>query len=415
MIKITNGRAVIGKQKELSKRQLNIVKGLSDLERTQYILSIFGLSKKPMSINRSSVYKRLDKLALKPKNSYAHLMSLVKTNSNTINHKPLSRGNWVGIEIECIIPNERAECESCGGSGNIPIFDDDGNETSNSVHCEGCDGTGIGGSGNLFNDIRRKLTTEKIYRCSVRQDGSITGEGQGVEITILLNTDNGFEPLERLCDVLRNDFNAEVNQTCGLHVHFDFSAHDSSMVLTSGRRVKYCLDALSLLVPESRRNNTFCKLDISKLSGDRYYAINLTSFEKHKSLEIRLHGGTINADKIKNWIELIRIIFKTEISGSCETVQDLLSKLNLNDRLAEYIDERYQKFNKEVVVQSSSTEINISAPTINTFQIRVYYDLGRDHYRNQEDYLDLSFDEHAQSYASGYIDAYNETIWTIAS
>ena len=35
---------------------------------------------------------------------------------------------------------------------------------------------------------------------------------------------------------------------------------------------------------------------------DRYCKINAESFFRHKSIEFRQHSGTINYDKISNWI-----------------------------------------------------------------------------------------------------------------
>ena len=46
--------------------------------------------------------------------------------------------------------------------------------------------------------------------------------------------------------------------------------------------------------------------------NDRYYMINGTALKKYKTIEVRLHSGTTNFNKIKNWVELLKGIVKSE-------------------------------------------------------------------------------------------------------
>jgi hypothetical protein len=155
------------------------------------------------------------------------------------------------------------------------------------------------------------------------------------------------------------ELGATVNQTCGLHVHFDYSfVHSEMAVREIGKRLGRYLPILSKLVPASRRNNRYCALEVSGLAGDRYYAINLTSFRKHQTIEVRLHSGTIDAVKIENWIRLLHLIQAKNTprrAVQVETVQDLIDELGLPDSLAEYVDERFNKFNDEPTATATTS------------------------------------------------------------
>ena len=103
---------------------------------------------------------------------------------------------------------------------------------------------------------------------------------------------------------------AEVNRSCGMHIHLD-SRHLGRMGERTRRmRLVAALPWLLELVPASRRGNTFCMPNGTQARGcnQRYQAINPTSFRKHGTTEIRLGAGTIDPDKILNWATLLRYV-----------------------------------------------------------------------------------------------------------
>lgn len=120
-----------------------------------------------------------------------------------------------------------------------------------------------------------------------------------------------------------DDAGANVNSTCGLHVHFDASDLNVNAVKTILRRYASHEDEIDGFMPQSRRgdNNRFCKSIKSLLNSrfesaesvsqlvrvisDRYLKVNLQSMSRHGTIEFRQHSGTVNAAKIANWVRFL--------------------------------------------------------------------------------------------------------------
>lgn len=120
----------------------------------------------------------------------------------------------------------------------------------------------------------------------------------------------GLEQIDKFCEVIASeDVCARVNKSCGCHNHFDISSWDNHLrwkLVAAYKKVEYIMN---FLVPASRRVNNYCKqlssayfeqISTSGMHNDRYYAVNLTAFQRHKTVEWRLPGGSVKADKIKN-------------------------------------------------------------------------------------------------------------------
>ena len=113
--------------------------------------------------------------------------------------------------------------------------------------------------------------------------------------------------------------NAEINTTCGMHIHLDQRGVSSTMASKRARRLIKALPALAKIVAPSRLGNHYCQLnDPIKLgqtyrhSYNRYRAINFTSaYRKHKTLEVRIHGGTLDFWKIIGWVDLCHFITRS--------------------------------------------------------------------------------------------------------
>jgi Putative amidoligase enzyme len=113
--------------------------------------------------------------------------------------------------------------------------------------------------------------------------------------------------------------NAEINTTCGMHIHLDQRGVSQAMASKRARRLIKALPALAKIVAPSRLGNHYCQLnDPIKLgqtyrhSYNRYRAINFTSaYRKHKTLEVRLHGGTLDFWKIIGWVDLCHFITRS--------------------------------------------------------------------------------------------------------
>jgi hypothetical protein len=140
----------------------------------------------------------------------------------------------------------------------------------------------------------------------VGPDGSIQDRGKGVgsEYKILLKRSELEVRLHKLCGLIKDH---HVNTSCGLHIHLDCRDKTDDEVRKIAKRMDSWLKALQEFVPESRRTNSYCKFGFSV--SDRYRAVNYTSFGKFKTLEIRLHSGTVDYTKIIAWIRLLELLF----------------------------------------------------------------------------------------------------------
>ncbi len=163
--------------------------------------------------------------------------------------------------------------------------------------------------------------------CREATDGSLRWHtsgperNMGIEFRCLIARATLEHKLNRICSLLVGH---KVNKTCGLHVHLDMRGKTFKEVTKIARNYNKWLYALREFVPESRRNNDqYCAWGIS--TRNRYHAVNVCSFERHKTLEIRLHSGTTDFTKIISWIRLLELIALTNKSPKTEGVAALAS------------------------------------------------------------------------------------------
>ena len=111
-------------------------------------------------------------------------------------------------------------------------------------------------------------------------------------------------------------------------------------------RLGKSLPLLASMVPKSRRDNQYCKLDVnSPNSSSRYYAINLQSLNKFNTIEVRLHSGTTDFDKIIHWARLLNGIRLSQFKGIISNVNDLTKLDNrVDETTLEYIQNRIDLF-----------------------------------------------------------------------
>lgn len=274
------------------------------------------------------------------------------------NHKPNNsdKGEWIGVEIECTVPYDSVNVsyDSCGW------FCDEHEITCCSECGHECDGSGS--EDKAHEKLADYLTKRKIKRCSVKHDGSIDAPSGhfAAEVTILIKK-NDREPLLALCKAL-NDLDAEVNKSCGMHVHLDQRdlITSDNRVLTSkikrrAQSLGNCLDLFSQIVPKSRLDNHYCKMEVSGFKGGRYYAVNVTAFSKYKTIEIRLHSATTDFNKINNWIDLLLLVQSSNVESKVKTLDDFCMSVDVPERLIEYVEKRIAKFKAETDVQEEQT------------------------------------------------------------
>lgn len=180
-------------------------------------------------------------------------------------------------------------------------------------------------------------STNRDGRWLSKSDGSVSGPGGSAEIVSpILRGEPGIAQARAVCAAL-TAAGATVNTTCGFHVHVGAGDFDApAMKRLVKQWVKY-EDSIDLMLAPSRRRdaNRYCGSMLRALStgcgynatvadrcaaafatldrcttleqvksaiGTRYVKLNVQSFWRHGTVEVRAHQGTVNADKVEAWV-----------------------------------------------------------------------------------------------------------------
>ncbi len=223
------------------------------------------------------------------------------------------------------------ECESC----NEVISRDDANYTDDSTYCASCyeehendclkfqtSKTFDENTSKRFVGIELEfIQTKDVSRLKdyglIKDDGSVSAKdgcnGEGQEfVTYPVNGDLLYKTIDTCTDIFKG--NAYINSTCGFHVHLDM--RDST--ITERQNVYNAWRVFESIffdmTSQSRRENTYCK-NVQGLTfdharnADRYRSLNVTAYSKYKTFEIRLHQGSLDKVKVKNWVTLLLNFF----------------------------------------------------------------------------------------------------------
>lgn len=96
------------------------------------------------------------------------------------------------------------------------------------------------------------------------------------------------------------------NKSCGFHVHVDAIDLKDTDLVALNRFGCWIQDDIFKLVATSRTDNQYCqKLSNSISGGDRYMWLNLKpSWQKHRTVEFRLHHGITMPDRATEWVKV---------------------------------------------------------------------------------------------------------------
>lgn len=163
---------------------------------------------------------------------------------------------------------------------------------------------------------------------------------------------SGVEDLKTLMRVVQafSDV-ATVNRRCGLHVHVDASDLSSKKIRHIVGRYARFEKGIDAFMPRSRRDseNEFCGSVIKQLEligrnsayadrwysedpartceslGSRFVKVNLESYERYKTIEFRQHSGTLNVDKVRNWVNFVLQFVEQSICHLPEDVYEFVA------------------------------------------------------------------------------------------
>ena len=214
------------------------------------------------------------------------------------------KGKYISIEIECIFPGYRSLYAM---------------KKALAIYCVKNSGVHV----------------------EVKGDGSISydeDEGErGIEVVLSVPANAYGMHIKNVCKIL-NSWRVRVNKSCGLHAHFDMRKLPYNTALRYARNIGRQVHLLFQIVPQSRRDNEYCTNEIvSERDGSRYAVVNMTAYDRHSTIEVRLHSGTTNPTKIINWIEVLDLLMHTPLRSECKTWEELLEKINASDELCSYV------------------------------------------------------------------------------
>jgi hypothetical protein len=92
-------------------------------------------------------------------------------------------------------------------------------------------------------------------------------------------------------------------------------------------------------------------------NDDRYKAINVQAYKEHKTIEVRLHTGTIEEHKILNWVQLlVSIASAKKRLAPISTVDQLVEQVSIDESLVAYVKMRVEKFKNSKAKKGKDNE-----------------------------------------------------------
>ena len=181
--------------------------------------------------------------------------------------------------------------------------------------------------------------------------------------------------LERVMKAINTDKGSKVNWRCGLHVHLDMRNRNKELAFhnfVKAQRIMFAMNPRSRLDgtrADGRKDEVYSrrfdttdweeaikesiaygeKMAREKHNGvdySRYFGVNPRAFERHKTIEIRIHSGSTNFEKINNWVNiLVAIVNKTnKVNTEYAKPETFCENFGLNETMLNYIKERINKF-----------------------------------------------------------------------
>ncbi len=182
------------------------------------------------------------------------------------------------------------------------------------------------GAGIEAEDIGYTHRRESFWK--VLHDGSLNGVSCEV-VSPVLTGEEGISELRKAVRALVQA-GARVDRECGLHVHVGAADLRPSDVVTVVSRYAQFESMIDSWMPPSRRGNSnmYCRsmvgilpriqnrsftstrdvaMALAGYDGDssRYTKVNTQALYRHETIEFRQHSGTVNVDKIENWVRFV--------------------------------------------------------------------------------------------------------------
>lgn len=226
----------------------------------------------------SSVRNRLRRLraesratnAARPAGYYARLAAERVASALDRQHNPTDDRQWLAAEIECIVDSR--------------------------------------------DRLRTTLSASPLLRqhVTLKSDSSLAPSDpdvrECVEVVICAPRETFAAIVREVCAGIQAH-RGMVNKSCGLHIHLDQRNREMAQVEATYTRLAAAQPLLQRFVSESRlgeEGRRYAAASPRNWSvSSRYRAINACAYRAHRTIEVRLHQGTVDATKIANWAALL--------------------------------------------------------------------------------------------------------------
>lgn len=151
----------------------------------------------------------------------------------------------------------------------------------------------------------------------VGEDGSCGGFDQngnrlrGYEVRVLLEETNFYDTLKKVCAELKT-LGFKTDPSCGTHIHLDMRNRDVKQCYANMYKAQLLLRKFLTF---DRKRNIYCKknefpsydehVENNRERESRRCGINTHSYQKYRTLEVRMHHGTLEAEKLAPFIKLL--------------------------------------------------------------------------------------------------------------
>ena len=197
-------------------------------------------------------------------------------------------------------------------------------------------------------DDYKAIRGNTVFGC--KPDGSV----DGMEfVSPVLYGDEGLEETRKICDFAR-DYGWRVDSSCGLHLHLDLSNESNENCYKVLRAYMYTYEFWTSFISNSRKANYYCakqhygeadlvyyEADMSFrdwvstiCAGERYQWVNFNSYNRFKTVELRHHAGSLNAEKITNWVKAHTRFIDAVVALPVAEIVRLLKGKSTHDQLA---------------------------------------------------------------------------------
>lgn len=168
-----------------------------------------------------------------------------------------------------------------------------------------------------FQVMAQDFFKAKLFnKISLGEDGSLNGDN-GRELRVLDTEKNIFKTLQAVCKILKKH-KAKVESDCGLHVHLDMRNRNYKAI---GKKFLKIQPLMHGLVKKNRIDNTYCPPVIGSIPKNKYYAFHYA--EHLKTIEVRLHHGSVDFLEISNWLKFLFKVVNSSISKDVSKPADI--------------------------------------------------------------------------------------------